>query len=73
MSRPVIFALLLLGSTALSAVAQAKPPTVTPTPGYDARLNEQRKATSKGTPAMSHPPLLPRHHIMRKIMRTHRR
>jgi len=26
--------------------AQAAPPTVTPSPGYDARLQEQRKALS---------------------------
>jgi hypothetical protein len=29
----------------VSTLAQAAPPTVTPSPGYDARLQEQRAAT----------------------------
>src|SRR5262245_27791784 len=36
------------------SVAHAVPPTVTPSPGYDARLQEQRKAAS-GSPVMVQP------------------
>ena len=41
----------LLAATAVAALlslapARAAPPTVTPSPGYDARLQEQRSATS---------------------------
>lgn len=41
----------LLAMTAIAALlslvpAHAAPPTVTPSPGYDARLQEQRSATS---------------------------
>jgi hypothetical protein len=32
--------------------AHAAPPTVTPSPGYDARLQEQRKATVSSPPAV---------------------
>jgi hypothetical protein len=32
------------------AVSHAAPPTVTPSPGYDARLQEQRAAAAKATP-----------------------
>ncbi len=39
-----------LGSMALVAPARAVPPTVTPSPGYDARLQEQRSATTIYTP-----------------------
>lgn len=38
-------ALIALGS-AFMAPATAAPPTVTPSPGYDARLQEQRAAAS---------------------------
>jgi hypothetical protein len=31
---------------AASTLAQARPPTVTPSPGYDRRLQESRSATS---------------------------
>jgi hypothetical protein len=40
----VIAAAVVLGSLALTAPASAAPPTVTPSPGYDARLQEQRSA-----------------------------
>ena len=36
---------------AIAAPASAAPPTVTPTPGYDARLQEQRAAQTHATPA----------------------
>jgi hypothetical protein len=41
------------------SVAHAAPPTVVPSPGYDARLQEQRAAAARATaPA----PVTPRHH-----------
>ena len=59
-------AILVLWGTA--APALAVPPTVTPSPGYEARLQEQRKAMSSPTvvqPAMPFAPA-PRHHTRRK-------
>ena len=52
---------------AAGAVAHAAPPTVTPSPGYDARLQEQRAATSAAAPpaTVTSPaptPVTPRHH-----------
>jgi len=49
------------GSAALIAPARAVPPTVTPSPGYDARLQEQRAAPTIYQPAprafhRRHPP-----------------
>jgi hypothetical protein len=41
----VVAALVVWGS-----LAHAAPPTVTPSPGYDARLQEQHKANSTSTP-----------------------
>ncbi|HKS17782.1 MAG TPA: hypothetical protein VJS63_01065 [Bradyrhizobium sp.] len=41
----------VLGGLALIAPARAVPPTVTPSPGYDARLQEQRSATTTYAPA----------------------
>ena len=35
--------------------AQAAPPTVTPSPGYDARLQEQRAAQAAASPAIYQP------------------
>ena len=35
---------------AAGAVVHAAPPTVTPSPGYDARLQQSRAATSAATP-----------------------
>jgi hypothetical protein len=54
---------------ALAAPVGAAPPTVTPTPGYDARLQEQRAAQAYSAPANA-PVLrdsrpLPRHHAKR--------
>jgi hypothetical protein len=46
----------LLGGLALVAPAQAVPPTVTPSPGYDARLQESRSATTIYTPAPARRP-----------------
>jgi hypothetical protein len=39
-------AMALIVAAGLVTVARAAPPTVTPSPGYDARLQEQRKAMS---------------------------
>lgn len=51
-------------------LAHAAPPTVTPSPGYDARLQEQRKAASSSTvvvdPVTPPAPTAPRHHTKGK-------
>ena len=39
-----LMTIILAGSASLTS-AQAVPPTVTPSPGYDARLQEQRAAS----------------------------
>jgi hypothetical protein len=53
--------LAVAGLLAAGAVAHAAPPTVTPSPGYDARLQEQRAAVAKArVPAAA--PVMPRHH-----------
>jgi len=39
-----LLAIVLAGSASLTS-AQAVPPTATPSPGYDARLQEQRAAS----------------------------
>jgi len=46
---------------ASGAFAQAAPPTVTPSPGYDARLQEQRAAAAK-TASPEVAPVMPRRH-----------
>jgi hypothetical protein len=43
------------------AAAHAAPPTVTPSPGYDARLQESRAAAAKATPPET-APVTPRRH-----------
>jgi hypothetical protein len=58
-----IAAMLSLSGLALLAPVNAAPPTVTPTPGYDARLQEQRDA-SRISPA-------PRPVHRRRVRRTH--
>ena len=42
----------VIGSWALLTPASAAPPTVTPSPGYDARLQEQRAARTYYEPAV---------------------
>jgi hypothetical protein len=68
-SRPVVFAflaLLLISNTAFLPAVHAAPPTVTPSPGYDARLQEQRKMTSTSTTlTRTNPPVMPRHYARR--------
>jgi hypothetical protein len=49
------------------APARAVPPTVTPSPGYDARLQESRKAAEgSSSPAVQPAAPSPRHHGKRK-------
>jgi hypothetical protein len=46
---------------------EAAPPTVTPSPGYDARLQEQRAASAMSAPTAAAPlrPTYHRHHAKR--------
>jgi hypothetical protein len=57
MTRPwSAFAVMLVaGVVACARPAEAAPPTVTPSPGYDARLQEQRKAMSSSSPVVVRP------------------
>jgi len=56
MNRPsTIFAVMLAVAVAGLRPALAVPPTVTPSPGYDARLQEQRRAMSPPSPTMVQP------------------
>jgi hypothetical protein len=49
------------------AIVHAAPPTVVPSPGYDARLQEQHKALSAtSTPATVQPVTPRRHRTKRK-------
>jgi hypothetical protein len=52
-------------SLSLLAPARAAPPTVTPSPGYDARLQEQRAAPSVYPPAAPAPRPVHRRHVRR--------
>ncbi|MCS3445468.1 MULTISPECIES: hypothetical protein [Bradyrhizobium] len=57
--------IMLLTLVALVAgPARAAPPTVTPSPGYDARLQEQRAAAAAASRAAvpAHRSVAPRHH-----------
>ena len=58
-----------LAGVAPATPANAAPPTVTPTPGYDARLQEQRAAQTHAAPAhepvVRYPRPRPRHHARR--------
>ncbi len=58
-------ATMALGSWASLTPASAAPPTVTPSPGYDARLQEQRAAQSYYEPVMRHPRAVSRRHTKR--------
>jgi hypothetical protein len=69
---------LFTASAALAALVvcnapptHAAPPTVTPSPGYDARLQEQRRATATSSSTVVDPvtppaPTAPRHHTKGK-------
>lgn len=56
-----IAALLVVAGAPLKA--NAAPPTVTPSPGYDARLEEQRKANARTSVVA---PVAPSPHLPRK-------
>jgi hypothetical protein len=56
-----------LGGWVSMAPAQAAPPTVTPSPGYDARLQEQRRAAAVYQPEEPVAKPVPR----RRLKRTH--
>lgn len=51
--KRIWIALAAIGTAAVVTPARAVPPTVTPSPGYDARLQESRRgsATTNVTPA----------------------
>jgi hypothetical protein len=51
----VIAALAALVTVGSLSPAQAVPPTVTPSPGYDARLQEQRKAAAGSSSTVVQP------------------
>lgn len=53
-----MIALALTALCAASTFAEARPPTVTNSPGYDARLQESRKALS-GSPPTTAPASVP--------------
>ncbi|MGY3531967.1 MULTISPECIES: hypothetical protein [Bradyrhizobium] len=58
MKRSCIMLLMLV---ALAGPVRAAPPTVVPSPGYDARLQEQRAAASRSA-APAHQPVAHRRH-----------
>jgi hypothetical protein len=55
-------ALLLSGS-----IAHAAPPTVVPSPGYDARLQEQHKALSSTPTVRPTPAITPSRHRAKRM------
>jgi len=65
----VSIAVAALAGVALTVPVNAAPPTVTPSPGYDARLQEQRAARAYAAPAyepvLRDPKPRPRHHTSR--------
>jgi hypothetical protein len=54
-----------LASGAPLTPASAAPPTVTPSPGYDARLQEQRAAQTFYQPVVRYSRLVSRRHVKR--------
>jgi hypothetical protein len=67
-AKSAIVAVVALGGWTLVAPVNAAPPTVTPSPGYDARLQEQRAASTVAQPVAPTPtPIVPhrvkRHHV----------
>jgi hypothetical protein len=65
---PAATAALALGS-ALMSPASAAPPTATPSPGYDARLQQQRAAQSYHAPVYEPGPryYVPSHHRVKRV------
>jgi hypothetical protein len=60
-----VAAVAVLGGWASLAPVSAAPPTVTPSPGYDARLQEQRAASRIYEPAVRYPKRVYRHRVKR--------
>jgi hypothetical protein len=60
-----IAASVIFGGLVFTAPANAAPPTVTPSPGYDARLQEQRAAPTVYAPAVPGPKPVSRRHVKR--------
>ena len=58
-----IAAVMALGGGTSLAPARAAPPTVTPSPGYDARLQEQRAAQTFYQPVVRYPRPVSRRHM----------
>ena len=58
-------ALVALGGWAVVVPASAAPPTVTPSPGYDARLQEQRAAQTYYEPVVRYTRPVSRRHVKR--------
>ena len=64
-ANAAVAAAVALCGVALVMPASAAPPTVTPSPGYDARLQEQRAAAAAAE--MIRPPVtISRHHASRR-------
>jgi hypothetical protein len=68
--KPGVALALAFGAAALVTPAGAAPPTVTPSPGYDARLHEQHAAQSTPAPAYE-PGFRPSAPSRRHVKRAH--
>lgn len=66
-AKCIVVAAAALGLSASLAPAIAAPPTATPSPGYDARLQQSRPARTVYAPVVSDPKPVPR----RRAKRTH--
>jgi hypothetical protein len=64
----VALAATLIGSTFFTP-ATAAPPTVVPSPGYDARLQEQRAALQRAAAQRGYQPVYRRPHKHRRMPR----
>jgi hypothetical protein len=64
-ARLAVAAVAALGCWASFTTASAAPPTVTPSPGYDARLQEQRAARRFYEPVVRYPRPVSRRHPTR--------
>ncbi len=62
-------AVVAFGGWALAATANAAPPTATPSPGYDARLQESRAARTAYEPVRRTPKPVSRHRAKRILAR----
>jgi hypothetical protein len=76
MNRPILVPALALAMTGCSWLshANAAPPTVTPSPGYDARLQEERaarSATSQPSPTSGGTGPVIGHHVKKTHHRAH--